>query len=290
VLEVVSAFSIDFYWNDAYRLDPRRIDTARRITEHWTRALVAEVRRDAETAGLPGVRQVEIRVLVVAGAAAEHLVDRSRDAEVLVVGRRGRGAAVGALLGSVSLRCVMHAHCPVVVVHGGAGRAAADGSVRTVVVGVDGSPTARAALEVAAREARVIGARLSVVAAYQPADTRSAVQDGSGIPADDLRASVRSAVSADMSEVLGDEGAPRRRTVDLEVVEGPPAAVLVERAAGAELLVVGSRGQGTLPGIVLGSVALRVVVGAGCPVMVVHLPERPAASGAAPRLAATAAV
>jgi nucleotide-binding universal stress UspA family protein len=44
------------------------------------------------------------------------LVERSQTADLLVVGSRGRGALAGTLLGSVSLHCVTHAGCPVVLV------------------------------------------------------------------------------------------------------------------------------------------------------------------------------
>jgi nucleotide-binding universal stress UspA family protein len=44
------------------------------------------------------------------------LVERSQTADLLVVGSRGRGALAGTLLGSVSLHCVTHAGCPVVVI------------------------------------------------------------------------------------------------------------------------------------------------------------------------------
>jgi nucleotide-binding universal stress UspA family protein len=50
------------------------------------------------------------------GHPAEVLVAESQEADLLVVGRRGHGQFTGMLLGSVSMHCVTHAHCPVVVV------------------------------------------------------------------------------------------------------------------------------------------------------------------------------
>jgi nucleotide-binding universal stress UspA family protein len=73
-----------------------------------------------------------------------------------------------------------------------------------------------------------------------------------------------------VAAVLGADGRSDGPTVDVVVEEGPTAAVLVRRADGAHLLVIGSRGHGTLPGLILGSVALRTVVHAECPVMVVR--------------------
>lgn len=50
------------------------------------------------------------------GSPAKVLVEESRDAQLLVVGRRGRGGILPQVMGSVSGACVAHAHCPVLVV------------------------------------------------------------------------------------------------------------------------------------------------------------------------------
>ncbi len=60
--------------------------------------------------------QAEIRPMVVRGYAAQVLLDASHGAELLVVGSRGHGGFVEALLGSVGQHCVQHASCPVVVI------------------------------------------------------------------------------------------------------------------------------------------------------------------------------
>jgi nucleotide-binding universal stress UspA family protein len=193
-------------------------------------------------------------------------VQIAEGATLLVVGSRGRGGVRSTLLGSVALHCSTHATCPVVVVHPNAGT----DSPRRVVVGVDGSPASRAALEHAVVAAGETGAEVEAVAAYHLpnywsdlyvvlAETVQELQDAARRRAEDL-----------VSEVVRDE---RRVPVRVVTVEGPAGEVLVERAKGAQLLVVGSRSRSRLPGMVLGSAALHGVVHAGCPVMVVHEPQ-----------------
>ena len=63
-----------------------------------------------------GESVVPIERLVVEGHAAGVLLERSEGAELVVMGTRGHGGFVGALLGSVTQHVIHHASCPVVVV------------------------------------------------------------------------------------------------------------------------------------------------------------------------------
>jgi nucleotide-binding universal stress UspA family protein len=85
-----------------------RADLQRRTDE-----LVADVVRERSAAG--GTSRV--RTTIHEGPAAEVLLQRAQNAQMLVVGSRGRGAIRGLLLGSVALHCAMHAPGPVMLVH-----------------------------------------------------------------------------------------------------------------------------------------------------------------------------
>ncbi|MGC8462068.1 MAG: universal stress protein [Acidimicrobiales bacterium] len=82
---------------------------------------LAVVRRALEHAALPvtGAHPtLPVELTAVEGPPARRLVAAAEDADVLVVGSRGHGGLTGTLLGSVSLFCVTHAPCPVVVFRG----------------------------------------------------------------------------------------------------------------------------------------------------------------------------
>ncbi len=141
-----------------------------------------------------------------------------------------------------------------------------------VVVGIDGSPPARAAAEFAVREARLRGARLVAVTAlgvpelahFDPYSVRRH-------PKADILARAEETVAAALFG-LDTEGLDVRVVVTTDT----PARALVERSAFADLLVVGSRGRGDLSGLVLGSVSQHCVLHARCPVAVVRSQPVPA--------------
>lgn len=204
------------------------------------------------------------------GDAARQVLDASVDASMLVLGTRGRGGFASLILGSVSTACVHHATVPTVVLDDTAGLPGCG----DVVVGIDDSTGAAAALRWAATEAGRLGAKLIVV---HGSDVPNAMPPG-GI---------------DYGETRSDEfrGAANHLMADMVAVataglERPPAAIsfrpieltatqsLLSEAKGAGLLVVGSRGRGGFTGLLLGSVSQQCIHHAVCPVVVVPQPHR----------------
>jgi nucleotide-binding universal stress UspA family protein len=79
----------------------------------------AQERLDSVVGDVAGASHgVELEGVVTEGPAAKVLVEAAQEAELLVVGSRGRGGFAGLLLGSVSQQCAHHAPCPLVIVRG----------------------------------------------------------------------------------------------------------------------------------------------------------------------------
>jgi nucleotide-binding universal stress UspA family protein len=199
---------------------------------------------------------------VVCDLPARALIDASETADLVVVGARGLGGFRRLLLGSVSEQVLHHARCPVAVVREVAEGTRA-GTAERVVVGVDGSEDARRALRWALDEGRARGATVQVVHAWAPPFV-----DISGL----LPVSGDADVQRAAEQVLQDMVAAADTTgvaVESVAVPGPPSAAILEAAAGAGLVVVGSRGRGGFAGLLLGSVGRQVAAHAPCPVVVV---------------------
>jgi nucleotide-binding universal stress UspA family protein len=153
-----------------------------------------------------------------------------------------------------------------------------------VVVGVDGSAGAKAALRWALAEARLRQARLRAVHAwaadYGPGylgGGYASMGGGYGYPgadAGDFVSGMRQAAEEMLERVMA-EMAVEADGVEIErqVVQGVAAQVLVAAAGADDLLVVGSRGHGGFAGLLLGSVSQQCAHHARCPVVIVHAPK-----------------
>jgi len=140
-----------------------------------------------------------------------------------------------------------------------------------IVVGVDGSPHARRALDWALSEARLRHGRCLLIHAYE-----FGVVGPAPFGAPELEH-----IKA-VEETLAQEVAFARASglpVGSKVVGGGASKALVDASHHADLLVVGSRGRGGLKGALLGSVSTACVHHAACPVVVVPPPDRVDAAG-----------
>jgi nucleotide-binding universal stress UspA family protein len=135
--------------------------------------------------------------------------------------------------------------------------------VKKIVVGVDGSEGALAAMRWTADEAAQWDADVVAVQAWE--FTPLVVATDAPIDLQQLRADTDTQLDRQVREVFGD----REGRVERRVVEDLPASAVLEAAQGADLVVVGSRGRGGLKGMLLGSVSQKVVHHAPCPVVVI---------------------
>ena len=136
-----------------------------------------------------------------------------------------------------------------------------------IVVGVDGSDASVKALRWAVRQAELTGDSVEAVTSWEyPAMSWGSMMPG--MPEDfDPQALATVALTEALEEALGAGGA---EAVSKVVVMGNAAQSLLERAKGANLLVVGARGYSGFKATLLGSVGLHVTQHATCPVTVVR--------------------
>jgi nucleotide-binding universal stress UspA family protein len=227
-------------------------------------------------ARLPGADDTSMRL--VEGAPADQLIEVAdqEDAELLVVGSRGRGALSSAVLGGVSRKVARDARCPVVVVPPAVsiGADGNGGSEGTVVCGVDGSGHSVTAAQVAGRLAERLGGRLLVVHARQDLKAvasyrgaRSSTPPVTGQP-DAVRRQADLVVEEAVEAVDADVEATGL------VESGAPAGVLAAVAdrEDARLIVIAARGMGAVRAAFLGSVTTVLATSATRPVVVLSEP------------------
>lgn len=206
---------------------------------------------------------LEIERHVAQGDAAGVLVETAAGAELLVVGSRGRGGVTGTVLGSVSRACLHHAPCPVAVVHD-----AGPTERSRIVVGVDGSPGASAALGWAYAEAQLRDVGVYAVCAYDEPWAIAAAGVSSAAAVAELRTAL--AVDAEAALEAAWAAAPESVGVTGEATRSAAGPALVAASDGSALLVVGSRGRGGFKSLLLGSVSQHCATHARGVVVVVR--------------------
>lgn len=220
-----------------------------------------------ETPGL------DVASVVSIGAPSSVLLEAAETADLVVIGSRGHGGFAGLLLGSVGSQVAAHASCPVAVI-----RDAADEDADVIVVGIDGSPAAEAALQFAFDTASRHGWSVHAVHAWD-------------VPAYDLLVVPNGPIPVPLSDVADDEvrltaealAGFRDDYPDVDVVENlvraPAVMALTEASARAAMVVVGTHGHGPVVGALLGSVSHGLLHKATVPVVVV--PPEPESQEAA---------
>ncbi|MGY1636091.1 universal stress protein [Geodermatophilus sp. SYSU D00742] len=153
-----------------------------------------------------------------------------------------------------------------------AGAAAERDRGRRVVVGVDGSTGARAALRFALEDAARRGVPVEAVTAYRPPEVWLDFYAVDEHEADRVRTVALEKAEAFVADVLREVPQPAPE-VRVRAVMGTAAEALIRESTGADLLVVGSRGHGGFSSMLLGSVSMQCALHAPCPVTVVHSPE-----------------
>jgi nucleotide-binding universal stress UspA family protein len=142
-------------------------------------------------------------------------------------------------------------------------------SAPRIVVGIDGSPSSRAALRWAVRQVTFTGGTVDAIITWQ---IPALIQSSGWAPlyaaeSGDYEEAAKKTVEAVISEEVQSADIHLVRS---RVVQGHPAQVLLDAAAGADLLVVGSRGHGAFAEALLGSVGQYCVHHAHCPVLIMR--------------------
>lgn len=259
-------------------------------------------------------RGVKVEAIVMSGDAASVLVEHSARARLAVVGKRGRGGFFGRLLGSVSSGLAAHSHCPTVVipqqmydsatngvqVAQGRGRSGniqgghtgpadvsnpvgsreldwqQDNTTHGLffggqIVAALEQGSAEPALSEAVAAARFHGKPLALVTVKNATARNRALPPSSVQDSDFYYEEERTELSQAVTSVAARYP---EVTVRGHTLAGNAAQLLIRLTQTADLMVLGTRGLGGFPGLLLGSVSQAVLHHGRSPMMVVPASER----------------
>ncbi len=209
----------------------------------------------AKAAARLGDDRVSVHVEV--GRAHTVLLHEARADDLIVVGTHSHRLATQLIIGSTSAALAAHAPCPVLVVRGPVTHPQGP-----VVVGVDGSAASTGAVSFAAAMAHHRRASLRAVAAVAPIIDAYGITSGPDAPEIDAAEQQLKAAVADIRKQYPE------LAIETVVNQLHPVSALEAQSMMAQLLVVGSRGRGTLASVFLGSVSRGLLHSARCPVAV----------------------
>jgi len=216
----------------------------------------------AEAAALEADPDLPVERELALSFPAGLLLERSQTAELLVIGDHGRGRIASAVAGSVAISVAARSTCPIVVVRG---PEPAPDPALPVVVGIDGTPLSEAAIPfafaaAAARRVPLVAVHTWLDEINDPALAELVDWQTAAVQAEELLAERLAGWGEKYPDV------PVQRVV----ARGRAALALLDQAARAQLVVVGSRGHGEIAGLLLDSVSNALVHGAACPVAIVR--------------------
>jgi nucleotide-binding universal stress UspA family protein len=228
------------------------------VAQRLLRATVATVTATLASSGLPVIQTV------VAGTEpADALLDFADEDDVLVLGSRRLGPVRRLLVGSTGATSTRWSTCPVVVVR----TRTRVPEPRSVVVGVDGSPSSIAALTWASGHAAARQLPLRVVRAWTPPHgTPSRLVDG-------YAEKGRAQAATELTELTDRRPPGCALQVRTELVDGGAGQVLIDAALHAELLVLGSSAVSGFPRSLLGSTGSTCLTHAPSSIAIIHSPD-----------------
>jgi nucleotide-binding universal stress UspA family protein len=242
----------------------------------------AQSRQEAMKTALAGSERLQadfpswrVRVEVSSGSPAQEILNKAEEwpADLIALGSHGRSGIKQLILGSVSQKVLAEAECAVRIGRGGP---QTDSPVRVILIGIDGSDYAEAAVREVARRAWLPGTKariIKVIDSIEPTAVGRLVRplvawtkEITGEEVDVARENLKKAV-----EELRAAGL---QTLPV-VVTGDPKRVLVNEAAlcHAGCIFIGAKGSGRLESFFLGSVSSWVAAHAPCSVEVVRMVE-----------------
>jgi nucleotide-binding universal stress UspA family protein len=245
----------------------------------WRQAADGELETAAAASNVDRSR---IDLLVVAGEPAEQIVAvaAERGDAIIVMSSHGRGALGRAIFGSVADRVAHTSTVPVLIVRPGKDALAAGAVLfRRIVVPLDGSELAEAALPEAQKLAKHLGAPIHLMRAVDPTTWMPYAAGAEPSPA----------ISADLATQIIDQAQQEARDglaaaaaklagsgveVTRQVLEGSPYFAIADSLQPGDLLVMTSRGRSGVQRWLMGSVAEKLVREAPVPVMIVPTSER----------------